>query len=187
MAIYPKAFPLSMADLANHILVQVPLQGKRFMDETLSEGRAWTLAVKVVLDRLGKEHDFRSIYTDSSNGTREFMLDLVWWSHWGAMLACECEWGYAGSHKARVSAVAEDFDKLLSFKAPVKLMIFSSDAVTAHRLNCVGELDRYLSEYPCHIEGEEYLLIDFGKQSQAWSASIKKDGLDDSLRFRPLR
>jgi len=185
--IYPIPFPHIVEEFADHLQQEVPSRTAKLIAEGVSEVKAWTKPMKTVLAELGKTHaGFRSIYTDRSENMRKFMLDFIWWSDNGAMLACECEWGNSWNPKSNPQAVADDFDKLLSFKAPMKLMIFDSYADATLQSECLSLLDKYLAQYPSHIEGEQYLLIDFCKEFRAWTVTVKKHGLDPSLAFTTL-
>jgi len=95
------------------------------------------------------------------------------------------EWGNTRDPKHNVGRVAEDFDKLLSFKSEVKLMLFDSYGNIETRTNVVSELNSYLQERGDHIEGDFYLLIDVsGNNNSVWKCSIERDGLDKSLSFK---
>jgi len=162
------------------------------IERVRGDGTLWTHAVKHWLELKGKNLGFRSIYTDRA-GMSEFMLDFVWWedksdqSPGRARLACEMEWGNRRDPKHNVARVAEDFDKLLSFKALFKLMLFDSYDVEKIQTDVIAELDRYLQEFGDHRSDELYLVIDVAaKRHSAWECRISEDGPNSLLRFKPL-
>ncbi len=147
----------------------------------------YTFAVKHCLAQFAIENDCRAIYTFS--GMAEFMLDLVWWQNKTpskALLACESEWGNTRDVKHNAARVAEDFDKLLSFKAPFKLMIFEADPNSVNESETIDELNRYLAEYADHRKGEQYLVINLQKHPAAWLCQIAADGPNAQLSLAPL-
>jgi hypothetical protein len=115
---------------------------------------------------------------------------MVWWQEKGsqrAVLACESEFGNSRYPALTPLLVGEDFDKLLSFKSPWKIMIFDSytDGAETQRL-VIEELNRYLRSFGDHRRGEIYIAIDLCKESKAWSCSIGSDGEDQGLEFKTL-
>ncbi len=153
----------------------------------------WTRAIKLWLGETSAVYGCRPIYSDGS-AMREFMLDLVWWNGLGgrAELACESEFGNLRDPKGNAGRVAEDFDKLLNFKAPFKLMIFDSygarkDGSNPNRDAVLTELNRYLREYGDHRIGEQYVLVDMcSGKSAAWLCLILQEGEDTTLTFKPI-
>ena len=148
----------------------------------------WTYAVKRWLAQSAKENDCYAIFTESGK-SNEFMLDLVWWKQGrpsSALLACESEWGNSRHPEGNPARVAEDFDKLLSFKAPFKLMIFEADADSALEGDTIQSLNRYLVDYADHRIGEQYLVVNFCKEPKAWLCPIGLSGHGDGLELLPL-
>lgn len=147
----------------------------------------WTLAVKTWLAKQCRDRG----YTPLSNheGESEFLLDFVWWKEAPgarAVLACECEWGNTRFPEAMPGLVAYDFDKLLSFKALFKLMIFDSYSQQHLQDATIETLNRYLQEFGDHRSGEEYVVVDMSNLRAAWSAKIETDGEHASLKLQPL-
>ncbi len=137
--------------------------------QTRGEFTRWTAAVKEWLATEAVKYDSFAIY--SGPDQREFLLDLVWWSNGkpsSATLACESEWGNTRYPDHNVVLVAEDFDKLLSFKASFKLMIFDSYSKLDTREATIQELNRYLADYNDHRDNEQYLVIDMSQEPAAW-------------------
>ena len=137
--------------------------------QSRGEFTRWTAAVKEWLAVEAAKYNSSAIYTGP--GQREFLLDVVWWSKGkpsSATLACESEWGNTRYAHQNAALVSEDFDKLLSFKAPFKLMIFDSYSQPDTRQAVIQELDRYLADYNDHRENEQYLIIDMSQKPAAW-------------------
>lgn len=156
--------------------------------QTRGEDTHWTRALKHWLNERGKEHGFRSIYT-SSDGTSEFLLDFVWWCDESGKspLGCEIEWGNSRDVSRNAGRVAEDFDKLLSFKSRCKLMVFDSRDSLQMQEDVVKELNHYLSEYGDHRTDEFYLLVDVAKKRhKGWQCAIQQAGRDRNLHFSEI-
>src|SRR5262249_5882792 len=146
--------------------------------------KAFTVGVKKALEEIGKKKNFETICTNQKASKKEFMLDVVWWARtpegeWPAMGA-ESEWGNPRSKDVRFRAnqVAEDFEKLLCFKAPLKLLFFSAEN---RRMRDVthAEIIRYLRHFAHHVAGEEYLFMEFSQndsgQLECYSHTWKVD------------
>ena len=105
----------------------------------------------------------------------EFLVDFTWReSEFGQriLLAGESEWATDRYGKeTRWSLVEEDFEKLLSVKAPFKVLIFSSDCDVVESQGTVEgafsigfakhRLKASLEGYGHHLAGEVYVFIDF--------------------------
>jgi hypothetical protein len=140
----------------------------------------------------------------------EFMLDLVWWQEESiegkkrqrCALAVESEWRdvlHVPRAEKYAEDVASDFEKLLSIKSPLKLMVFSSHqqiglppkAKDVSSL-ILGQLFLGLQEFEQLEEEETYLFIDFGNHKnkepdRAYSIKIGAGGaLPDSFP-KPFR
>ncbi len=148
----------------------------------------WTWAVKEWLAREALKHDCKALYSKREEMT-EFMLDLVWWQNGipgSALLGCESEWGNTRDIRRNSARVAEDFDKLLSFKAPFKLMIFEAEPDSSNQRETIAELDRYLSEYGDHRETEQYLVINLCNKPTAWLCRIADYLSNERPHLTPL-
>jgi hypothetical protein len=182
-------FPPSTEEFAKSLRAEVELlvKSNKFPD-TRGEFTLWTQAVKYWLACEANKLDLYPIYTDGK-GTNEFMLDLVWWKEGrggSAILACEIEWGNSRDIRRNPARVAEDFDKLLSFKASLKLMIFDSYNNSQTQSAVLAELNRYFREYGDHRAGEQYLVMDMSPLKNDWYCSIQRDGEDSTLSFHDL-
>ncbi len=165
---------LNPKDFAEALICEV--QPLTLDANNLSRGEytRWTWAVKEWLAKEALKHDCRAIYSKRDEMS-EFMLDVVWWQNerpGSALLACESEWGNTRDIKRDAARVAEDFDKLLSFKAPFKLMIFEAERDSPNERETIAELDRYLREYADHRDNEQYLVINLCNKPAAWLCRI---------------
>ncbi len=185
-------FPYKVEAFAQMLITRIPDRQQQF-DEIIKskDFTSWTLAAKYALKEIGDEFKYESIFTDSKAGAREFLVDFLWWhrgedGEW-AVLACESEWGNTRNVRGNPQAVAEDFEKLFSLKSIFKLLLFSSYDDSRRQEEIINELNRYLQLYGGHVEGEQYLVIDFSKQPRSWSVVITKSGQDKSLRLTNFR
>ena len=107
---------------------------------------------------------------------QEWMLDLVWMDKKGAIgLAVESE--LQSSKKGLI----DDFLKLMVIKAPLKLFIYKSK-------NALNTLTPYLKDFPQHLEGEEYLLMDVGKgHADFYHYKVPNSGSVSDVVFTPLQ
>ncbi len=165
------------------------------------ENTAWTSAVKAVLEEIGGEQNrayntsYESIYSSTNNDLHEFLLDFVWWdrNEKSMVLACECEFGNPRNKIRDPERIAEDFDKLLSVKSHVKLMIFDSaiNNTKDQQTEILANIHNRFREFGQHISGEIYLLLDTRKLDDStmkrfWVCIITQNGHDNSLEFREI-
>lgn len=145
------------------------------LPQELSGNRAWTKAVKTVLESIGHRNAlFVCGIGCADNG--EWLLDLLWMKpdDWRMVLAVECEWGDA-------SEIEDDFLKLLSIKARMKLMIFSTRNQTSDILKRLGAL---MLKYPFHLAGEEYMAVDVTNRGAfRYAFTVPSDGRLKSADF----
>jgi hypothetical protein len=120
-----------------------------------------TAEVKTVLDELADKKDY---FVYPSGDGSAWMLDLVWFlrDHTAIHLAVESEWGTKGE-------VLFDFQKLMCVKSPLKIMVYFA------KRSFVGEFEKYMQEFDQHLEGENYLLIEFAPDppDQAYLYTVK--------------
>jgi hypothetical protein len=108
-----------------------------------------------------------------SASSSEYLVDFTWMEKRDGkrvLIACESEWGSDrfGMHTLW-GLVEEDFEKLLSIKAPFKVLIFSSDRMQTDADSDVDfsfehariRLRKSLENYWHHLFGETYIFIDF--------------------------
>jgi len=184
--------PIDPSSLLSQLVAGVDQRTKLPYQE--GENKTWTRAVKETLKYIGERPplNFTSLFTDKEKEEREFLLDFVWWDSregQGAALAAECEWRFP----PRVSPndykllVAEDFDKLLVFKSPVKLMIFGSEPEHKDMQDSIlDELRGYLRRYKDHIAGETYLFLDFAPKRGTWITRIDTSGAHPDVDITPV-
>ena len=71
----------------------------------------------------------------------------------------------------------EDFEKLLVFKAPLKLMIFATPKDDPWVEEPVIEtINGYLLGYKHHVLGEKYLVLDFASKPKCWIVEVSGNG-----------
>ena len=183
-----KPFPFTALELALRLVTVTERLDAQYRTELPgNEGTFWTRAMKQWLCELGKASGLRTISTGS--GSSEFLLDLVWWqdkSPQGAILACEMEWGNTRDAKNNPGRVLDDFEKLMSFKAPFKLMLFDSYKDVDRQKETIARLERSLRDFADHRQGEEYLLFDVSPLRQAWQFIVQRDGADAKATLQKL-
>ena len=141
--------PIDATELAKELIARVRPQVTRE-----STDREWAKAVKQSLRLLGNE---RGKVVAPDDEQDEFMLDLIWWRHKDSNdidLAVECDWG-------NKKAVEYDFGKLLSIKAPLKLMVYGPRTHEKRGLPIREGIEKhYLEKFSQHVAGERYLLVE---------------------------
>ena len=157
---------------------------------------AWTRAIKETLASIAEECSCEAQYSDKRKQLSEYMVDVVWWSKtsngWGAMIAIESEWGNQRDHGAGridnvVKAVDYDFCKLLCFKAPLKVLIFTSEKSTELRRAICKQTCESIRTYRHHIKGEIYLLLDFARDAfYRYVYEVKTNGKVDHPKLVPV-
>jgi len=88
------------------------------------------------------------------------LLDVVWYHKKTGhiLLGVESEW-----HRNK-GQVLDDFEKLLNTKAPLKLLIFSTDEHEKEYSEMLEEVRKYLDGFRHHLNGEQYLLVEFANK-----------------------
>ena len=131
--------------------------------------------IKDALDRLGRSLGYRvsSPETTRQHSPREWLLDVVWWQPGaGTMLAAKWEWGNAGD-------IMHGFEKLMSVKAPLKMMVFCTRQAGAERPDILLRTDSdavlqalgaSLIDFSQHLEGETYVLLEYMEDTSAFRA-----------------
>jgi len=178
--------PVTLEQLAKELRVRIPQLASALTN------KEYTRAAKQALTQIGDSLNLRTYCTNRQRGTKEFLLDLVWWKdapdEQRAVLAVESEWGNPRDQGigSRADQVTEDFKKLLAFKAPMKLMLFSADNQEM-RDAIHAEIQRYLRRFAQHVKGEEYLFMEFAESncySYTWTPN--QDGRCVNTRLEPL-
>ena|SRR6185312_4773369 len=152
---------------------------------------AWTIAIKRALQEIAVECRCKCLCTDKSMKQSEFMLDAVWWQEdqtgAAAVLAAECEWAsWERKAERRANVVGHDFEKLLQFKAPMKLMIFEPNTLET-RIAIHRRFEEYLRRFRQHVAGELYVFVDFSYGSCfSYVCEINRDGRNEELSLTPM-
>jgi hypothetical protein len=141
--------PIDATELVKELIARVRPQVTRE-----STDREWARAVKQSLRLLGNE---RGKVVAPDDEQAEFMLDLIWWRDKDSNdieLAVECDWG-------NKKTVEYDFGKLLSIKAPLKLMVYGPRTHEKLGLPIREGIEKhYLEKFSQHVAGERYLLVE---------------------------
>jgi hypothetical protein len=149
-------------------------------DEVRRQGKEadWTRILKTILRRMGQERGYK-VNPDPDWEPPQFLLDLIWWKNESDMdivLGVESEWG--GNN-----AVCYDFGKLLTVKAPLKLLIFERQ--TRDTTKIIEE--RYMQKFTHHVEGEHYLLLEFdtrNREAHPFYFPVPSSGKLESATFQ---
>jgi hypothetical protein len=141
--------PIDATELVDELIARVRPQVTR-----LSTDREWSRAVKQSLRLLGNE---RGNIVAPDDEQDEFMLDLIWWRDKNSNdidLAVECDWG-------NKKPVEYDFGKLLSIKAPLKLMVCGPSRHETRGLPIREGIEKhFLQKFSQHVAGEHYVLVE---------------------------
>jgi len=146
--------------------------------------KAWTQSVRRRFIEICPEGCY-ALPSDPLTRKGEHLVDYTWAEVENGkrvLLASESEWGSDKYGKPHWYRVEEDFEKLLSVKAPFKVLIFSSNCKVGESLGSVeGDfsigfakrmLETSLGNYGHHIPGEVYIFIDFPQTGVADSPGI---------------
>lgn len=170
--------PIDATELINELIARV-----RPQVTPQSTDLEWTRAVKQSLRLLGKEHG-KVVAPNAIDEQAEFMLDLIWWRDKGSNdidLAAECDWG-------NKKAVEYDFGKLLSIKAPLKLMVYGPSTHEKRGLPIREGIEQhYLKKFSQHVAGERYLLVEINVSDNlifAYENLVSKHGRVHQPEFK---
>ncbi len=124
--------------------------------------RAWTLAVKQVMERIARNEsvqlEFYGTLDVDELKHREWLIDAVWYFRSSdgkgkaLLLALESEWSESPSE------VVNDFCKLLAVKALIKIMLFEGNHETEKYIELLGNVG---SGWLQHDEGDLIYVINF--------------------------
>jgi hypothetical protein len=130
----------------------------------------WSDALWDVLGELG---------TPLGYDAYDWLLDFVWWSKEPEHMALAVESELDPSEKA----IEEDFEKLPSFKCPLKLLVFSGDADKTKAM-----AESYLQSFSQHVKDEKYLLVGFTATTpRAFVFRVPNDGPVQRVQFEEIQ
>ncbi len=118
---------------------------------------------------------------DGSLDVQEWLLDFVWLDkrRLAMKLAVECEWSSIPAQ------IRDDFEKLMSIKAPLKLFIYATDKIKNSRVQQV--LSEYLRNFSQNVEGEMYLLMEVhDRRANFYTYRLPRNGSVPEVTFGPL-
>lgn len=147
------------------ILWRIPAEAKRLQRSRSREFRngetkRWTRAVKDAFFRATEEPEYKQTidYFGTRPGCHEWLLDVVLYREVknvlkGGLVAVESEWGFSAD------GIKFDFMRLLSFKAPLKILIIG---IGGRRIDAVKKkIEECARGFEQHQSGEVYYLINF--------------------------
>lgn len=148
-----------------------------------------TRAIKVLLRREGRKlglHTFPNSDKRLAKPQSQWLYDIVWWDdrqgRKGVELAVESEWN------ANKNDILDDFEKLLTIKSPLKLMIYRVRRNTKDQVR--EEIKKYFLDFRQHVRGENYILCEFQPN---WTCNCylyrvkrEKYGKVTDVRYRTL-
>src|SRR5579884_903699 len=164
--------PISLEELASKLRIMIP----KLAGTLTNEG--YTRGLKEALQQIGNSLGVRTLCKDKDRNRKEFMLEVVWWSDvprdQRAVLGVESDWGSPmdKNPENRASQVMEKFEKLLLFKAPIKLILFSASNPEVRGAIHSG-IQKLLINISQHVRGEQYLFMEFAKNdcyTYRWTA-----------------
>jgi hypothetical protein len=144
-----------------------------------ASNKLWTTAVKAGLYELGQNPELL-VCCHNSKESGEWLLDLIWMRRdtQEIVLAVESEWGRAGD-------IEDDFVKLVSIKAPRKLMLFATKIQDSRSV--VEGLEHLMRKYRYHLEGEEYVALNVtAEKPLCYHFRVPRDGRLDAVSFIPI-
>ena len=128
----------------------------------------WTRALIAVLSKMGCGLEYK---------TYPWLLDYVWWCNKTErmVLAVESELDPCSG------LIEDDFQKLPSFKCPLKLFVFSTKDTEGVKQMAEG----YLRCFGQHVKDEEYVLLDFtGTGPRCFWFRVPSDGALATVIFK---
>lgn len=171
--------PLNVAELAKRLHESV-----RHRLDPKAHFSAWTKQLFRSLEEIAKPFNYE-VYRSGSEG---FLLDLIWYeqSTHAIVLAAEIEWA---REETKHEPVSYDFEKLMQVKAPLKLMVFQTSSHHRETDAVIGNFSRLLNSFRSHLEGEEYLLVEFTKpwnRAYCYQLRASTSGKIDHPKFLPI-
>lgn len=177
------------------VLIESPVFGKqvialvRAIEKTkclaYGDQSGWKAAIFDVLGNIGRARGFKVLHSPcpglSTEGC-EFLLDLVWYSETGGIeLGAECEWGNS-------EAVLCDFRKLVYVKAPLKVLVYWATRHGDDGKVVRQGIENYLQKYTRHCAGEQYLLLEFGrdKDDRCYQYAVPENGIVGTVSLSRL-
>lgn len=159
---------------------------------------AWSLAVRRKIIGICPK-DCYALPDGSQTEGSGLLTDYIWTELSGAkrvVFACVCEWGTGWFGRTNWGRVEAKFDRLLSVKAPLKLLIFSScwrtdssepstDFSFAYAKKMLAESS--LQSHRHHLPGETYMFVDFPQTRRANGNGAYRSFLWVSERLGPQR
>jgi hypothetical protein len=155
------SFSELVADIVRLLPEYVP--GMETGPAASTESRScWIKTWKGLLTVLGREHGMDVVTQEEGDSALQRQLTMFWKRGNGILVAFYSGWGDRQDMERR-------FQQLESLKAPQKVILFScfkwQEAV-------IEQLEAALLGYPYHIQGEQYLALNFMGPSQSLNAHL---------------
>jgi hypothetical protein len=167
------------------------------LNKTTDTNTAWTSAIKKAMSEVVSTQGCNAIYSRSDPKCSEFMLDFVSWESRNgierALIGAESEWGNpwhfksAKNYQYIIDSIETDFWKLLSFKAPLKVLVYTT-ANPAMRETLHKRLKEVIQSFTQHVAGETYAFYEFISLTEAYAFEyvVPNDGGVAHPEFRKL-
>ncbi|GAC1646497.1 MAG: hypothetical protein NVS9B15_04570 [Acidobacteriaceae bacterium] len=179
--------PVRLAQLLHQASDNKALKTKKIfaiLDKLREKALQQDVEPKVVRSK-GIEDVSKSELTAFYSGNREkrrgeFLLDFLWWkeSH-GTLLAVDSE------ISAGTGGINHDFEKLLCWKAPLKLLIAKELNPSRSSEKIRDETSKYARTNRQLLKDEVFLLFVLGNPNISYYYVVKSDG-DTAFDFKPF-
>lgn len=153
----------------------------------------WTPAVKYMMHELCLQYlgscqtEFWGTHGDCVHGKhREWMVDVAWYVQGrsqeepeGILLALESEWADS------IDEVLFDFSKVLSMKAPIKLLLFEAGKFSKRTaVDQVNSLNFLCRRWQQHTRGDALYAINFHDgEHETYFGEVSRDGANPDFTF----
>jgi hypothetical protein len=140
----------SLDEISRELIEGLPVE----LNDPYAKSRVWTRAVLTKLREMGQSRGMHVCCGYGPPDKGGWLLDLVWMvkERREIVLAVESEWGDS-------SEVEYDFNKLMSIKAPKKLLLFNTQD-QKHADEVLKLIEESMTAYPYHLAGEEYMALE---------------------------
>ena len=150
--------------------------------------KAWTLAVKQVMQRIAKTESaqlefYGTLHGDESKH-REWLIDAIWYFRSSdgkgeaLLLALESEWNRSQSE------VVNDFCKLLAVKAPIKIMLFEGNLEAGKYIELLENAGRIWLQ---HERGDLIYAINFREGNhKTWFCEVESSGRIEDFKLQAI-
>jgi hypothetical protein len=170
--------PIAPQELFDYLAVNIPVEWNRIGTQGDSNSK-WTFSVNETLCHLSEE--CKHVPYCKQRPTGEWLLDMVWLNdQLGIGLAAECEWITTDR------AISDDFEKLLYFKAPLKLFIFQASH-DKQSIRFRQTIQLFMDRFEHHVKGEQYVLFEVrGQHAYGYWYEVQSTGKLPPVAFQEI-